>query len=200
MNFLRPKEETRILEVPKPLLDELVLRIPLFTGLGPGELADLQVTDISYAYSVLFVWRSKISRDHLALVDSQTLFKIYQHENKRKRGPLLQLDVPPGSSRRMKVQTMRRTVKKWAKKAGLPRWHMVTPYTLRHTFCVKWVLSQGDLESLRRQLGLKSLQKLKHYLDFDFRHVRLEYARIFGDITELTRRHWTRPLNVPYVV
>lgn len=196
MNFLRPKEEIRLLEAPKPLLDQLVIQTPLMTGLSPGELADLQVTDIMWDYGVIAVWRSKISRDHLSLVDSQTLFRLWQYVDKRKRGPLFQL----GGTRRMKVQAMRRNVKRWARKANLPRWHRVTPYTLRHTFCVKWVMAHGDLESLRRQLGLKSLQKLKHYLDFDFSHVRREYARIFGDITELTRRHWTLHLNVPYVV
>ena len=197
---MRPKEEIRLLGISKPPLDDLVIRVPLMTGLSPGELADLNVTDVSYEYNMLFVWRSKISRDHPTLVDSQTIFKIYQYQDKRKSGPLLLLNVPQGSTRRMKVQAMRRMVKKWAREAGLPRWNRVTPYTLRHTFCVKWVLARGDLESLRRQLGLKSLEKLKHYLDFDFSHVRLEYARIFGDITELTKRYWTLPLNVPYVV
>lgn len=186
MNFLRPKEEVRLLEASKPLQDQLVIQTPLMTGLSPGELADLQVTDILWDYGVIAVWRSKISRDHLTLVDSQTLFKLWQYVDKRKRGPLLKLK----GTRRRKVQHMRRTVKKWARKADLPRWHRVTPYTLRHTFCIKWVMAKGDLESLRRQLGLTSLQKLRHYLDFDFSYVRLEYARIFGDIEELTRRNW----------
>ena len=100
----------------------------------------------------------------------------------------------------MKVQTMRRTVKKWARAAGLPRWKRVTPYTLRHTFCIKWVLRHGSLEGLRRQLGHRNLQKLAHYLDFDYGDVRREYMRIFGDIEELTRRHWLPPQSVPYVV
>ena len=196
MNFLRPKEEIMLLEAPKPLHDQLVIQTPLTTGLSPGELADLQVTDILWDYSVIAVWRSKISRDHLTLVDSQTLFKLWQYADKRKSGPLFKLK----GTRPIKVQNMRRTVKRWARKADLPRWHRVTPYTLRHTFCVKWVMAHGDLESLRRQLGLKSLQKLKHYLDFDFSYVRMEYARIFGDITELTRRHWALSPMVPYVV
>ena len=196
LNFLRPEEEIRLLDHPKPLLDDVVIRLPLRTGLSPGEMADLQVTDVCYEYNLLFVWRSKVSRDHPAIVDPKTMFKIYQLANKRRRGLLLQLE----GSRRMKVQAMRRTVKKWARAAGLPRWHRVTPYTLRHTFCIRWVLRHGSLEGLRRQLGHRGLQKLRHYLDFDYGDVRREYARIFGDIEELTRRHWLPPLKVSYVV
>jgi len=184
------------LETSKPLEDQLVIQVPLMTGLSPGELADLQVTDILWDYSVIAVWRSKVSNDHLALVDPQTLFKLWEYVDKRKRGALMQLE----GTRRTKVQAMRRTVKHWAREVDLPRWRRVTPYTLRHTFAIKWVMAHGDLESLRRQLGLRSLQKLKHYLDFDYDHVRYEYARIFGDVTELTRRSWILPTTIPYVV
>lgn len=197
---MRPNEEVTLLEIPKPLLDHLVIRIPLMTGLSPAELADLQVADILWDYSALAVWRSKVSNDHLALVDTQTLFKIHQYLDKRKTGPLLQLE----GSRPTKVQIMRRIVKKWARNAGLPRWRRVTPYTLRHTFAIKWILGRGTAEGLRRQLGHRSLQKLRPYLDFDYRHVREDYTRIFGDVNELIRRHHTMhlslPLGVTYVI
>ena len=175
MNFLRPREEQRILAVPKPQLDDLIIRIPLQTGLSPGEMIKLSVDDVSLEYGVLFVWRSKPSKDHIALCASDTMFRIYEYLDKRQRGPLLVLE---GSSK-MLVQNLRRRVKAYANKAEISRWNRVTPYTLRHTFCIKWVLSGGTLEGLRRQLGHRSLQKLQHYLDFDYMHVVGEYKRIF---------------------
>lgn len=196
LNFLRPKEEAKLLSLTKPLIDDIVIRLPLKAGVGPGEIADLQVSDVCYEYNLLFVWRSKVSRDHPAIVDSQTMFKISQIADKRKNGPLLPLE----GTHRMKVQLMRRIVKKWALKAGLARWWRVTPYTLRHTFCIKWTLAKGDLESLRRQLGHRSLEKLRHYLDFDYSDVRREYARIFEG--HMAARAGFEPAgpNVPYVV
>jgi len=175
MNFLRPREEQRILSVPKPQLDDLIIRIPLQTGLSPGEMVKLSVDDVSLEYGVLFVWRSKTAKDHLALCDSETMFRIYEYLDKRQRGPLLILE----GSYRMKVQSLRRKVKCYAEQAEISRWKRVTPYTLRHTFCIKWILSGGTLEGLRRQLGHRSLQKLQHYLDFDYTHVVGEYKRIF---------------------
>ena len=175
MNFLRPKEEVRILSVPKPALDDLIIRIPLQTGLSPGEMVYLTVDDVSLEYGVLFVWRTKNAKDHLTLCDSDTMFRIYEYLDKRQRGPLLLLN----GEGRIKVQSLRRKVKYYAKQAEISRWNRVTPYTLRHTFCIKWVLSGGTLEGLRRQLGHRSLQKLQHYLDFDYTHVVGEYKRIF---------------------
>jgi len=175
MNFLRPREEQRILSIEKPPLSDLIIRIPLMTGLSPGEMAELTVDDVAYEYGLLFVWRSKVSNDHLAIVDQETLWRIYEYVDKRKTGPLLQIE---GESR-MRVQYMRRHVKKWAAEAGITRWYRITPYTLRHTFCIKWILGGGSLEGLRRQLGLKSLEKLKHYLDFAYDQVHLQYRRIF---------------------
>lgn len=194
MNFLRPTEEKKLLAHPKPLLDDLVIRLPLRTGIGPGEMADLVIDDISYEYNLLFVWRSKISRDHPAVVDSDTIFRIYQFVDKRKSGPLF----PMEGRRRTRVQKMRRIVKKWAGIVGLARWHRVTPYTLRHTFCIKWILGKGSLEGLRRQLGHRDLQKLKHYLDFDYGEVKAEYSRIFGDGLHPERRTHTRGMEIPY--
>ena len=173
-----------------------MITAPLMTGLSPAEMVALNLDDIYYDYNILFVWRSKTSRDHPVVVDPETMFKIHQHADKRKTGPLFQLEGAMPS----KKQIIRRTVKKWAREAGLARCHRVTPYTLRHTFCVKWVVAGGSLESLRRQLGLKDLQKLSHYLDFDYSHVKVEYRRIFGEIMQLGRAHWNRPLNVPYIV
>lgn len=175
MNFLRPREEQRILEVPKPQLDDLIIRIPLQTGLSPGEMIKLSVDDVSFEYGVLFVWRSKTSKDHLALCDADTMLKIFEYLDKRQRGPLFLLE----GAYRMKAQHMRRRVTYYARDAEISRWRRVTPYTLRHTFCIKWVLSGGSLEGLRRQLGHRSLQKLQHYLDFDYTHVVGEYKRIF---------------------
>lgn len=194
MNFLRPREEQRLLALEKPAIDDLVIRLPLKTGLSPGEIADMTVDDVQYEYNLLFVWRSKVSRDHPVVCDSDTMFKIYQYLDKRIRGPLLELE----GRRRMKVQHMRRIVKKWAGAAGLNRWHRVTPYTLRHTFCIKWVLGGGTLEGLRRQVGHSNLQKLKHYLDFDYTHVKAEYARIFGDGLHPTPRIPPTKMRIPY--
>ena len=196
MNFLRPKEELKLLDVSKPLRDDVMISTPLMTGLSPGELAAIDLDDIYFEYNLLFVWRSKTSRDHPVVVDPETMFKIHQYADKRKTGPLFQLEGNGPS----KVQKIRRIVKKWAREASLARWHRVTPYTLRHTFCVKWVVAGGSLEGLRRQLGLKDLQKLRHYLDFDYSHVKVEYHRIFGDVMWLGRVHWNLPLKTPYIV
>jgi len=177
LNFLRPDEERRILEVSKPNLDDLVIRLPLRTGVSPGEMAQLTVYDVNYEYNLLYVWRSKVSRDHLVIVDSDTIWRIYKYADDRRSGMLLTLQEDP----KMRVQHIRRIVKKWARNAGLERWKRVTPYTLRHTFCIRWIMARGTLESLRRQLGHRSLQRLQHYLDFDYTYVREEYSRIFPD-------------------
>lgn len=196
MNFLRPKEELRLLDVSKPLRDDLLISLPLTTGLSPDELATLHLNDVSYEYNLLFVWRSKTHRDRPVVTNSETMFKIHQHADKRKTGPLFRLEGTAHS----KVQHIRRTVKKWAREADLARWRRVTPYTLRHTFCIKWVVAGGSLEGLRRQLGHKDLCKLKPYLDFDYSYVKAEYHRIFGDVMHLARAHWNVPLTVPYIV
>ena len=192
MNFLRPREEQRILSIEKPPLSDLIIRVPLMTGLSPGEMAELTVDDVAYEYGLLFVWRSKVSRDHPAIVDQETLWRIHEYVDKRKTGPLL---LMPGT-RQAKVQHMRRRVKSWAREANISRWNRVTPYTLRHTFCIKWILGGGSLEGLRRQLGLKSLEKLKHYLDFAYDHVHLQYRRIF----EGPYQRWTsEPMTEKYL-
>jgi len=196
MNFLRPGEIPLLLGVPKPLLHDIIIRLPLFTGMSPGEIAELQVQDVIWDYNVIFVWRRKVNRDHPVLVDSETMFKLWQYVDKRKSGPLLLL---PGSLK-MKVQVMRRIVKRWARKAGLVRYNRITPYTLRHTFCTYWVLSRRSSEGLRRQIGHANLQRLRDYLDFDYSSVRAEFAGIYGSLIPPTTLSFIQPQKIPYVV
>lgn len=164
------------MEAEKPLLHQVIVQTPLMTGIGPGEFLALHVEDVMWDYNMLYVWRSKVSRDHVAKIDSDTLLLLWTYLDKRKTGRLLELR----GSYLARIQRLRRIVNRAARDAEILRWKRVTPYTLRHTFCIKWVQHLGSLEGLRRQLGHRDLQRLRHYLDFDYRHVELDYARVFG--------------------
>jgi integrase len=195
LNFLRPREEMRILEAEKPLLQQVIVQTPLMTGLSPGEFLALHVEDVMWDYNMLYVWRSKVSRDHPAKCNSDTMRLLWTYLDKRKTGPLLELE----GSYAARIQRLRRTVNYAARDAEILRWRRVTPYTLRHTFCIKWVQHRGTLEGLRRQLGHRSLQRLQHYLDFDYRHVELDYARVFGPQKPLRLVSCTRQLRPRYI-
>lgn len=161
------------------LKERLIIRLLRYTGMSPKELIDLNAEDVDYRYSVLYVWRNKIRRDHLAIVDPVTMAMLYEYLDKRKAGPFLHDENGERLKPREGVQWIRRLVKRFAREAGITRHYRITPYTLRHTFCVQWVFHRGDLESLRRQTGHKTLQKLQHYLDFEYDRVRAEYNRVF---------------------
>lgn len=195
LNFLRPREERRILAAEKPLLQQVCVQLPLMTGLSPGELLALHVEDVMWDYNMLYVWRSKVSRDHPAKCNSDTMMLLWTYLDKRKTGSLLELE----GSYAAKIQRLRRLVKYAARDAEIHRWKRVTPYTLRHTFCIKWVQHQGTLEGLRRQLGHRDLQRLRHYLDFDYRHVELDYARVFGPQKPLRIGRPSKPLRPRYI-
>lgn len=78
--------------------------------------------------------------------------------------------------RRLTKNRVEAIVRKYARKAGLEN-TPCSPHSLRRTGCVRWVLRGGDVFSLQKMTGHKSLNVLRGYVELAQSDIRAAHAR-----------------------
>ena len=150
--------------------NRLVLSLFISTGMRLSELLGINVEDIDFAESTIRI-RGKGDRVRIILTDQRTLQLLKEYLQGRTSGRVI--DLSPSM--------VRHIFKEMARKAGLPNWEKMHPHLARHTFCINWVKAGGDIESLRRLTGHRSLESVKWYLNFSFSDVKDVYRRVRGE-------------------
>jgi len=139
--------------------NRLMVRLMLRTGMRVGEISRLRVEDlVDLDKQVIYVRKSKGGNDRIVLADPETAKILRQFSADRTSGPIFGI----------KPHAIQHIVKKMARTAGVRNADLMTPHKLRHSFAINWVQHGGDIESLRRLLGHKSLATTQIYLNFDF--------------------------------
>lgn len=174
MVYLRPGQEELLLRQAKRPRDRCLMKLMLATGMRVSEVEKLRVQDIDFSTREILIWGGKGGKDRVIFVDHDTLKELRHYIGTRMEGPVFP-SRQGGPNQGLSHQSIQRIVKDMAKAAGLPK---ISCHKLRHTFAIRWVQKQGDIESLRRILGHTSLSTTQVYLDFDNEHVRAEYDRL----------------------
>lgn len=167
---LSKEDIDQMIETAKNPRDKLIIQLLYNTGIRISELLAIGVEEIDFKEGVIRVF-GKGNKTRLVLIDSKTLQLLKNYTHGKTSGLVLDLSA----------SYVRQIVKKLAKKAGIENWKRIHPHLLRHAFAINWVKAGGDIEGLRRLLGHESLETSRVYLDYDFKHVKDTYERIFGD-------------------
>ena len=94
-------------------------------------------------------------------------------ERRDSKAPDSEWVFPTSRGNRVARQHLHRTVKRVARRAGLPEADRLTVHCLRHSFATRFLTNGGNLEELRRALGHSSLSVSQKYLHLvDDGHVR----------------------------
>ena len=96
--------------------------------------------------------------------------------------PLLLIDE---HGQPLREWTLRRYIKKLARRAGLPRWERAHPHQMRHTFATELARTDIPLPSLMALLGHKRPDVTMRYVGLTNRDIRRAYEKAVAQLTVL---------------
>jgi len=146
------------------------------TGTRLSELAELEIEDIDYEQN-LFKVMGKSQKERYVPFGHRVAKALMKYQLRYRPEPIgtnkfwLKRDGRPLPATRIE-----RLVSNYGKKAGLKRCH---PHRLRHTSAVLFLRNGGDVFSLQRKLGHRTLVMTRHYAnlaDADVRDKHLKFG------------------------
>ncbi|MBI2847144.1 MAG: tyrosine-type recombinase/integrase [Chloroflexi bacterium] len=176
---LSEKEVERLLDQPNKRSDEgfrdyAIILTLVDTGMRLGELADLKADNVDYDQSCLRVM-GKGSRERLVPFGRRVAKALMKYQLKHRPQPLstdhfwLRRDGQALSASRIE-----KIMSTYGNKAGLKRCYA---HKLRHTSSVMYLRNGGDVFSLQRKLGHKSLAMTRRYSNLSDSDVRNQHLR-----------------------
>lgn len=136
-------------------------------GLRVGELADLELRDVDMHREIIQIRNGKGGKSRE--VSFPPVVKEALAAWLERRQDTSDVDGPDfffctRTGKRTATASVRGTVMRYAKKAGIDRLDTVSPHTLRHSFATHYLTKGGGPRSLQRLLGHSSLQTTMVYV------------------------------------
>lgn len=151
----------------------IAVRLMLLSGLRAGEVAALQVGDISLFQREIIIRQAKGNKHRLVFIDPETKRHLSAYLTSKRSGsstppllPTAQLLTHKGNSRN--TDQIYGAVKRLAKRAGIEK--SISPHSLRRTFATR-LLDSGvkgmNLKVVAELLGHSSLRTTAKYAQVD---------------------------------
>ncbi len=145
------------------LRDKLMFELLYSSGMTVAELLSLGELNFNLEKREVYLLKNKISR---TLYFSQTCKEVYLKflivkKEKFKEENNTNIIFVNNSNMRLTDRSVRRLINKYSEKANLQK--EVSPYTLRHSFCIYMLKNGMPKEYLAKLLDLKSIGLLDVY-------------------------------------
>ena len=145
------------------LRDRLMFELLYSSGMTVAELLSLGELNFNLEKREVYLLKNKISR---TLYFSQTCKEVYlkfliAKKEKFKEDTNTNIIFVNNSNMRLTDRSVRRLINKYSEKANLQK--EVSPYTLRHSFCIYMLKNGMPKEYLAKLLDLKSIGLLDVY-------------------------------------
>lgn len=134
------------------------VRLMAECGLRAGELTGLRVDDVNLMSGQIDVRDGKGGKDRTLWCSEELTNLIREWRGRRASSEWL---FPTRTGARWGVNSLRRTVKRYADKAGI-NWN-VTPHTLRHTFATRLLRATSNIRLVQKALGHADLSTTMIY-------------------------------------
>lgn len=174
MLFLRLDQALELERAAKNLKERLVIRYMVFNGLSPMEISAARIEHLDPVECTLFLPRRHWKRNCITDIDPETVRLQIVYSGPRKKGPLVRSNKG-GHFERRSLWTL---VKAVARRTIIPNAAEISPLILKRTFAREWLLAQGTIGSLQKQLSHKHLWSTAHYLRFVMEDVRRNHTRL----------------------
>ena len=147
------------------LRDRLMFELLYSSGMTVAELLSLGELNFNLEKREIYLLKNKISR---TLYFSQTCKEVYlkfliAKKEKFKEDNNTNIIFVNNSNMRLTDRSVRRLINKYSERANLQK--EVSPYTLRHSFCIYMLKNGMPKEYLAKLLDLKSIGLLDIYED-----------------------------------
>jgi len=172
--ILTERETERLLGEPNlryfgPHRDYLFMRLMLQTGLRSAEAVSLRPEHVNMTTSKLNVREGKGAKDRTLWMGEELRGELGEWMERRSEvtagaeatatGRLL----PTRKGTTVATSHLRRSVKRYARKAELPEVERVSPHTLRHTFATRLYRETGKIRTVQKALGHSDLSTTMIY-------------------------------------
>ncbi|MCS4198561.1 tyrosine-type recombinase/integrase [Salinibacter ruber] len=170
--ILTEEETDRLLSEPNqryygPHRDYLYMRLMLKAGLRASEATALRPEHIDLMSGKLSVREGKGAKDRTLWIGEEVLGELRgwidrrteEAEDLEGAGYLL----PTRKGTEVATSHLRRSVKRYARKAGIEEVDRVSPHTLRHTFATRLYRSAGKIRLVQKALGHSDLSTTMIY-------------------------------------
>jgi len=163
--FLSDSEVERLLDRPNeryysPKRDLLMMRVQLSAGLRPGEVVALRPEHIGFNSGRIDVREGKGAKDRVVFVGDSLLEDLQDWMERRPESKWL---FPTSKGTKVDTSHLRRSVKRYAREAGLDELDRISPHTLRHTFATKLYRETSDIRRVQKALGHSDLSTTMIY-------------------------------------
>jgi integrase/recombinase XerD len=170
--ILTDTETASLLEQPNqryygPHRDYLYMRLMLKAGLRASEATALQKEHIDLMSGKLSVREGKGAKDRTLWVGEEVLGDLQEWTDRRSEE--VEEAEPPGyllpTRKGTEVATshLRRSVKRYARKAEIEEVDRVSPHTLRHTFATRLYRETSNIRMVQKALGHSDLSTTMIY-------------------------------------
>jgi len=167
--ILTEEETGRLLAQPNqryfgPHRDYLFMRLMLKTGLRASEATALQPEHLDLMSGKLSVREGKGAKDRTLWVGKDVLEELQEWTGRRseeaQRSNFL---LPTREGTKVATSHLRRSVKRYARKAEIEEVDRVSPHTLRHTFATRLYRETSNIRMVQKALGHSDLSTTMIY-------------------------------------
>ena len=166
---LTEEETDRLLSEPNqryfgPHRDYLYMRIMLKAGLRASEATALRPEHIDLMSGKLMVREGKGAKDRTLWVGEEVLGELQEWmDRRREEAEASDFLLPTRKGTEVATSHLRRSVKRYARKAGIEEVDRVSPHTLRHTFATRLYRETGNIRMVQKALGHSDLSTTMVY-------------------------------------
>jgi len=162
---LSDDEGERLLDQPNdryygPHRDYLYMRLMLAAGLRVGEAVALKLEHIDLMTGRINIRNGKGAKDRVVYVGDKLLEEVKEWMGRRPESEYL---LPTNKGTKVATSQLRRSVKRYAKRAGIQELNRVSPHTLRHTFATRLYRKTSDIRKVQKALGHSDLSTTMIY-------------------------------------
>jgi len=167
--ILTEEETDRLVTQPNqryfgPHRDYLFMRLMLKAGLRASEATALQPEHLGLMSGKLSVREGKGAKDRTLWVGEEILEELQEWTNRRS-GEVenSRFLLPTRKGTEVATSHLRRSVKRYARKASIEEVGRVSPHTLRHTFATRLYRETGNIRMVQKALGHSDLSTTMIY-------------------------------------
>ena len=167
--ILTEEETTRLLQQPNqryygPHRDYLYMRLMLKAGLRASEAVSLRPEHIDLMSGKLMVREGKGAKDRTLWIGEELLGELQEWTGRRnEKAGGAEFLLPTSKGTQVATSHLRRSVKRYARDAGIEEVERVSPHTLRHTFATRLYRETSNIRMVQKALGHSDLSTTMIY-------------------------------------
>jgi integrase/recombinase XerC len=154
--------------------DRAIMELFYSSGLRLAELAALNLRDIDFADSLVYV-TGKGNKSRVIPIGNQAISSLKNWLTKRDELGFIEQTAIfiTQQGRRLGVRSIQKRLSYWGKKQGIS--DQVHPHRLRHAFASHMLEASGDLRAVQELLGHADISTTQIYTHVDFQHLAKVY-------------------------